>query len=76
MTYSWCDISKDFTVEIEINVVFGEKIAKIEGRRLGVLPSAARRASRLFFNFPPRLHFLNNQFCCQRLVTLAQVLFN
>ena len=32
MTYSWYDISKDFTFEVEINVVFREKIAEI--RRL------------------------------------------
>lgn len=73
MTYSWYDISKDFTFEVEINVVSEKKSPKSV-----VLPSAALRAARLFFfNFPPRLHFLNrDQFCCQRLVTLAQVLFN
>jgi len=34
MTYNWRDISKDFTVEIEINEDFREKIVEI--RRLAL----------------------------------------
>lgn len=47
MTYNWRDISKDFTVEIEINEDFREKIVEI--RRL-----ALRCPPRFTLNFAPR----------------------